>query len=94
MKTTEPEYKKVDALLIDLEGVEGSCDLDMGAHAWREMGRIGQLDILSDWIRLLQELYETASEQHKRDFAVDIEYDERKRVHDSRIPEREIGEGE
>ena len=94
MKTTEPEYKKVGALLIDLEGGEGSCDLDIEAHAWREMGRIGRLDILSDWIRLLQELYETASEQHKRDFAVDIEYDERKRVHDSRIPEREIGEGE
>ena len=37
MKTTEPEYKKVDALLIDLEGGEGSYDLDMGAHAWREM---------------------------------------------------------
>ena len=94
MKTPEPEYKKVGALLIDLEGGEGSCDLDIEAHAWREMGRIGQLDILSDWIRLLQELCETASEQHKRDFAVDIEYDERKRVHDSRIPEREIGEGE
>ena len=94
MKTTEPEYKKVGALLIDLEGGEGSFVLDIEAHAWREMGRIGQLDILSDWIRLLQELYETASEQHKRDFAVDIEYDERKRVHDSRILEREIGEGE
>ena len=94
MKTTEPEYKKFGALLIDLEGGEGSFVLDIEAHAWREMGRIGQLDILSDWIRLLQELYETASEQHKRDFAVDIEYDERKRVHDSRIPEREIGEGE
>ena len=94
MKTTEPEYKKFGALLIDLEGGEGSFVLDIEAHAWREMGRIGQLDILSDWIRLLQELYETASEQHKRDFAVDIQYDERKRVHDSRIPEREIGEGE
>ena len=94
MKTTEPENKKVGALLIDLEGGEGSFVLDIEAHAWREMGRIGQLDILSDWIRLLQELYETASEQHKRHFAVDIEYDERKRVHDSRIPEREIGEGE
>ena len=94
MKTTEAEHKKVGALMIDLEGGEGSFVLDIEAHAWREMGRIGQLDILSDWIRLLQELYETASEQHKRDFAVDIEYDERKRVHDSRIPEREIGKGE
>jgi len=94
MKTTEAEYQKVGALLIDLEGGEGSFDLDMDAHAWREMGRTGQLDILSDWIRLLQELYDTASEQHRRDFAVDVEYDERKRVHDSTIPEREIGEGE
>ena len=94
METTEAEYQKVGALLIDLEGGEGSFDLDMDAHAWREMGRIGQLGILSDWIRLLQELYDTASEQHRRDFAVDVEYDERKRVHDSTIPEREIGEGE
>ena len=46
MKTTEAEYQKVGALLIDLEGGEGSFDLDMDAHAWREMGRIGQLDIL------------------------------------------------
>ena len=94
MKTTEAEYKKVGALLIDLEGGEGSFDLDTDAHAWNAIGRIGQLDILSDWIRLLQELYDTASEQHRRDFAVDVEYDERKRVHDSTIPEREIGEGE
>ena len=94
MKTTEAEYKKVGALLIDLEGGEGSFDLDTDAHAWNAIGRIGQLDILSDWIRLLQELYDTASEQHRRDFAVDVEYDERKRVHDSTIREREIGEGE
>ena len=94
MKATEAEYEKVGALLIDLEGGEGSFDLDMDAYAWREMGRIGQLDILSDWINLLQKLYDTASEQHKRDFAVDVEYDERKRVHDSTIPERKIGEGE
>ena len=94
MNTMEAEYRKVGALLIDLEGGEGSFDLDMDAHAWREMGRIGQLDILMDWIRLLQKLYETASEQHRRDFAVDVEYDEKKRVHVSTIPEREIGEGE
>ena len=94
MKKTETEYKKVGALLIDLEGGEGSFDLDMDAHAWREMGRIGQLDILSDWIRLFQELYDTASERHRRDFAVDVEYDEQRRVHNSKIPEREIGEGE
>ena len=94
MKTTEAEYKKVGALLIDLEGGEGSFDLDMDAHAWNAIGRIGQLDILSDWIRLLQELYDTASEQHRRDFAVDVEYDERKRTHDSIIPEREIDKGE
>jgi|TARA_E500000081_G_scaffold47752_1_gene51210 hypothetical protein len=37
MKTTEPEYKKVGALLIDLEGGEGSFVLDIEAHAWREM---------------------------------------------------------
>ena len=94
MKKTAAEYKKVGALLIDLEGGEGSFNLDMDAHAWLEMGRIGQLDILSDWIRLLQELYDTASEQHRRDFAVDVEYDELRRVHNSTIPEREIGEGE
>ena len=94
MKKTETEYKKVGALLIDLEEGEGSFDLDMDAHAWREMGRIGQLDILSDWIRLLQELYDTASEQHRRDFAVDVKYDEQRRVHNSKIPEREIRESE
>ena len=94
MKTTEAEYKKVGALLIDLEGGEGSFVLDMDAHAWRKMGRTGQLDILSDWIKPLQELYDTASEQHRRDFAVDVEYDKRKRVHDSTIPEWEIGKGE
>ena len=96
MKTTEAEYKKVCALLIDLEGGEGSFVLDMDAHAWRKMGRTGQLDILSDWIKPLQEVYDTASEQHRRDFAVDVdvEYDKRKRVHDSTIPAREIGRGE
>ena len=96
MRTKEAEYRKVGALLIDLEGGEGSFDLDIDAHAWREMGRTGQLDILSDWIRLLQELYDTASEQHRRDFAVDVdvEYDKRKRVHDSTITAREIGRGE
>ena len=94
MKTTEAEYKKVGALLIDLEGGEGSFDLDMDAHAWREMGRIGQLGILSDWIRLLQELYDRASEQHRADFDVDIEYDGKKRVHHSTIPERKGPEGE
>ena len=87
MKTTEAEYKKVGALLIDLEGGEGSFDLDMDAHAWREMGRIGQLDILSDWINLLQKAYSTACDKHRADFGVDIEYDEQKRVHHSNIPE-------
>ena len=62
MKTTEAEYQKVGALLIDLEGGEGSFDLDMDAHAWREMGRIGQLDILSDWIDRLQKAHNTACE--------------------------------
>ena len=94
MNTMEAKQNKVGALLIDLKEGEGSFDLDMDAHAWREMGRMGQLDILSDWIKLLQELYDTAYEQHRRDFAVDIEYDERKRVHVSAIPEKVIGEGE
>ena len=94
MKTPEVDCEEVGTLLIDLKAGEGSFYLDLDAYAWNEIGRIGQLDILSDWINLLQELYDTTSEQHKRDFAVDVEYDERKRVHDSTIPEREIGESE
>tara|TARA_B100000029_G_C17152978_1_gene806731 strand:+ start:297 stop:581 length:285 start_codon:yes stop_codon:yes gene_type:complete len=94
MKTPEVDSEEVGTLLIDLKAGEGSFYLDTDAHAWNAIGRIGQLDILSDWINLLQKLYDTASEQHKRDFAVDVEYDERKRVHDSTIPERKIGEGE
>ena len=94
MKTPEVDCEEVGTLLIDLKAGEGSFYLDLDAYAWNEIGRIGQFDILSDWINLLQELYDTTSEQHKRDFAVDVEYDERKRVHDSTIPEREIGEDE
>jgi len=93
MKTPEDNFENVGTLLINLKAGEGSFDLDMDAHAWKKIGRIGQLDILSDWIRLLQEFYDTASEKHRADFGVDIEYDERKRVHHSTIPERKVEEG-
>jgi hypothetical protein len=87
----EVEYSEVGTLLIDLEGGEGSFDLDVDAYAWQRMGRIGQLDMLSDWISLLQELYDTTHEKHRSDYSVEVEYDERKRVHDSTIPESDVG---
>ena len=94
MRTPENDCEEVGTLMIDLKAGEGSFDLDMDADAWKKIGRMGQLDILSDWVRLLQELYDRASEQHRADFDVDIEYDGKKRVHHSTIPERKGPEGE
>ncbi len=88
MKAPENDCEEVGVLLIDLKAGEGSFDLDIDAHAWKKIGRMGQLDILSDWLNLLQNTYNTACEKHRADFGVDIEYDEKTRVHHSTIPKR------
>ena len=87
MNTPENDCEEVGTLLINLKEGEGSFKLDTDTHAWKKIGRIGQLDILSDWINLLQKAYSTACDKHRADFGVDIEYDEQKRVHHSTIPE-------
>tara|TARA_Y100001934_G_scaffold235564_1_gene286396 strand:- start:132 stop:380 length:249 start_codon:yes stop_codon:yes gene_type:complete len=60
MKAPEVDCEEVGVLLIDLKAGEGSFYLDTDAHAWNAIGRIGQLDILSDWIERLQKAQNTA----------------------------------
>lgn len=54
MKKKKTVHKNVGAPLIGLERGEDCFHLNMDAHAWRGVGRIGQLGVLSDWISLLQ----------------------------------------
>ena len=69
--------------MIDIEGGEGSFDLDMDSLGWRGMGRIGQLDVLKDWAGLFQELYETTLAKRESEVGNEIYYDPSERIHDA-----------